>query len=203
MGRILFATGNENKLKEVREILKGLDLDVISMKQAGFDMEIEENGSTFAENAIIKANAVAEASGELILADDSGLVIDALGGKPGIYSARYLGHDTPYSEKNRKILESMERVPEEKRTARFVCAIAAVFPDGRKIVSQETFEGMIGYEIKGKNGFGYDPVFYLPELEKYSAELTEEEKNLISHRGKALRDMAAKLAILKNAGKLC
>ena len=203
MGRILFATGNENKLKEVREILKGLDLDVISMKQAGFDMEIEENGCTFAENAIIKASAVAEASGELTLADDSGLVIDALGGKPGIYSARYLGHDTQYSEKNRKILESMERVPEEKRTARFVCAIAAVFPDGRKIVSQETFEGMIGYEIKGKNGFGYDPVFYLPELEKYSAELTEEEKNLISHRGKALRDMAAKLTILKNAGKLC
>ena len=202
MRKVIFATGNKNKLEEVRQILSGLDLEVFSMKDAGFDIEIEENGSSFAENSLLKAGAVAAASGEITLADDSGLEIDAFGGEPGIYSARYMGYDTPYEEKNARILERMKNVAENERTARFVCAITAVFPDGRKIVCQESFEGIIGYEICGEHGFGYDPIFYLPELGKYSAELDPEDKNAISHRGKALREMAAKLAILKKYGKL-
>ncbi len=200
MKRIIFATGNENKLVEVREILSGLDIEVASMKSAGYDIDIVEDGTTFEENALIKARTVAAASGEITMADDSGLVIDALNGEPGIYSSRYMGKDTPYEIKNAKIIELLKDVPEEKRNARFVCAIAAVFPDGREIVSRETFEGIIGYEAKGKHGFGYDPILYLPYIGKYSAELEPEEKNSISHRGKALRDMAGKLELVKKYG---
>lgn len=187
--RLIFATGNEGKMKEVREILADTGYEILSMKEAGIDLEIVENGTTFEENAIIKAKAVMEASGELTLADDSGLEIDAFGGEPGIYSARYLGEDTSYVEKNQVILDRMGDIPEEKRSARFVCAIAAAFPNGQTRTTRGTMEGIIGYEAKGGNGFGYDPIFYLPELGKYSAQLSSEEKNKLSHRGEALRKM--------------
>lgn len=187
--RLIFATGNEGKMKEVREILADTGYEILSMKEAGIDLEIIEDGTTFEENAIIKAKAVMEASGELTLADDSGLEIDAFDGEPGIYSARYLGEDTSYVEKNQVILDRMKDIPEEKRSARFVCAIAAAFPNGQTRTTRGTMEGIIGYEAKGGNGFGYDPIFYLPELGKYSAQLSSEEKNQLSHRGEALRKM--------------
>lgn len=187
--RIIFATGNKNKIKEINEIMDGLGYEIVSMKDAGYDIDIVEDGKTFAENALIKARAVAKASGCLTLSDDSGLEIDHLGKEPGIMSARYLGHDTSYDLKNRNLLERMEGVPDEERTARFVCAVAAVFPDGREEVVVRTMEGRIAYDISGENGFGYDPIFYLPEFGKTSAEISPEEKNAISHRGQALRAM--------------
>ncbi|MDO4478474.1 MAG: RdgB/HAM1 family non-canonical purine NTP pyrophosphatase [Lachnospiraceae bacterium] len=193
MSDILFATGNKNKLIEIRRILQGTGYGVVSMKEAGYDVDIEENGSTFLENALIKARTICRLSGQITMADDSGLVIDALNGEPGIYSARYLGENTPYTEKNAIILERMAGVPEEKRTARFVCAMCAVFPDGRELTAVETFEGRIAFEVAGANGFGYDPVFYVPEAGCTSAELSEDDKNAISHRGKALRKMEALL----------
>lgn len=187
--RILFATGNENKLIEIREILADYDVEILSMKEASVEVEIIEDGKTFSENALIKAHAVCDASGEMTLADDSGLVVDALGGEPGIYSARWLGRETSYDVKNREIIRRLEGLPDEKRAARFVCSIACVTPDGRELVAEAPYEGIIGWEQKGKHGFGYDPIFYLPEYGKYSAELSPEEKNAISHRGKALRAM--------------
>ena len=192
--RIVFATGNMDKMREVRQILAGLSCDIISMAEAGCDVDIEEDGTTFEENALIKARAVADKlPGDIVLADDSGLVIDYLGGEPGIYSARYLGKDTSYHVKNMNFVERLEGVPDEERTARFVCAIAAVLPDGQELTTTGTYEGIIGYEEKGENGFGYDPVFFLPDVGKYSAELTDEEKHARSHRGKALRAMREKL----------
>ena len=191
--KLIFATGNENKMREIREILSGRGYEILSMKEAGIDVDVEENGTTFAENALIKARAISNICHELVLADDSGLEIDALGGEPGIYSARYLGHDTSYDLKNKNLIERLEGVPDEKRTARFVCAMAAVFPDGREETVVGTMEGRIGYEIAGSNGFGYDPIFYLPEYQKTSAEISPEEKNAISHRGKALRAIAERL----------
>ena len=191
--RIIFATGNEGKMREVRMILADLDYEIVSMKEAGIDVEVVEDGKTFEENALIKANAIAKETGELVLADDSGLEIDYFDKAPGVYSARYLGEDTPYEIKNKIILERMEGVPKEQRTARFVCVIAAVFPDGTEKTVRSTIEGMIGYEIKGENGFGYDPIFYLPEYGCSSAEISPEEKNRISHRGKALQKMKAML----------
>ena len=193
MNRIVFATGNEGKMREIRDILADMDAEVVSMKQAGISVEVEENGTTFEENAVIKAKAIAEFTNDIVLADDSGLEVDYLNKEPGIYSARYMGEDTPYSIKNRAILERMEGVPKEERSARFVCAIAAVLPDKEVIVVRETIEGYIGYEIAGCNGFGYDPIFYVDELGCSTAEISEEEKNLISHRGKALRVMREKL----------
>jgi len=193
MNRIVFATGNEGKMREIRDILADMDAEVVSMKQAGISAEVEENGTTFEENAVIKAKAIAEFTNDIVLADDSGLEVDYLNKEPGIYSARYMGEDTPYSVKNRAILERMEGVPKEERSARFVCAIAAVLPDKEVIVVRETIEGYIGYEIAGCNGFGYDPIFYVDELGCSTAEISEEEKNLISHRGKALRVMREKL----------
>lgn len=187
--RLIFATGNEGKMREIHEILADTGYEILSMKEAGIDLDIVEDGKTFEENAIIKAKAVMEASGELTLADDSGLEIDAFGGEPGIYSSRYLGEDTSYTEKNQIILERMKDIPEEKRSARFVCVIAAAFPDGQTYTTRGTMEGIIGYESKGGNGFGYDPIFYLPELKKYSAQLSSDEKNHLSHRGEALRKM--------------
>ena len=189
--KIVFATGNTGKMREIREILA--DLEVVSMKEIGFNMPIEENGTTFEENALIKARAVAGQCGEIVLADDSGLEVDYLNGDPGIYSARYMGEETPYSIKNAAIIERLAGVPDEKRTARFVCAIAAVFPDGQELVTLGEIQGRIDYEEKGKNGFGYDPIFYVPEFGKTTAELTDEEKNSISHRGRALRKMKEKL----------
>ena len=189
MKRTIFATGNENKMVEIREILGDLPLEILSMKQAGIRADIEENGTSFEENALIKAREVCRLAGEMVLADDSGLEIDYLNGEPGIYSARYMGENTSYRVKNKNLMERLEGVPNEKRTARFVCAIAAVFPDGKELVVRGTVEGIIGYEERGENGFGYDPIFYLPERGLTTAELPPEEKNSISHRGNALRKM--------------
>lgn len=190
MKRIIFATGNEHKMIEIRSIIGNLGYEILSMKEAGIDVDIVEDGSTFEENAMIKAKALMELTGDIVLADDSGLVIDYLNGEPGIYSSRYLGEDTSYDVKNSIILERLEGVPDDKRTARFVCAIAAAFPNGQTEVKCGTIEGIIGHEIKGENGFGYDPIFFLPERGCTTAQLTDDEKNAISHRGKALRLMA-------------
>lgn len=201
MERIVFATGNAGKMREVRMILADLGVEVASMKDAGISIDIVEDGSTYEENALIKARAVAAATDDIVLADDSGLEIDSLNGEPGVYSARYLGEDTPYSVKNANLIERLQGVPDEKRTARFVCAIAAVLPDGRELTTRAAIEGRIGYEEKGNGGFGYDPIFYVPELHKTTAELTGEEKNLVSHRGKALQLMKEELK--KNEGVDC
>ena len=189
MRRMIFATGNENKMVEIREILGELPLEIQSMKEAGVYADVDENGSTFEENALIKARAICKLAGEMVLADDSGLEIDYLDKAPGIYSARFAGEDTSYDIKNRILLDRLEGIPEEERTARFVCAVAAVFPDGTEFVVRGTVEGRIGYEEKGENGFGYDPIFYLPERGMTTAQLPPEEKNSISHRGNALRKM--------------
>lgn len=193
MKNIIFATGNAGKMKEIRQVMAELPVNVLSMKEAGVVADIVEDGKTFEENALIKARAIMKETKELTLADDSGLEIDYLNKEPGIYSARYLGEDTPYEIKNQSFLDKLKDVPMEKRTARFVCAIAAVFPDGTEKVVRATMEGAIGYEPRGENGFGYDPIFYLPERGCYSAELSLEEKNEISHRGKALRMMKEEL----------
>ena len=189
MNKIIFATSNEGKMKEVRSILEDLGMEVLSMKEAGIQMEVVEDGTTFEENAVIKATEIAKACGEIVLADDSGLEIDYLNKEPGIYSARYMGEGTSYTIKNQNLIERLEGVEDEKRTARFVCAIAAAFPDGTVEVKRGTIEGRIGYEEKGTNGFGYDPIFYVPEYGCTTAELSMEQKNEASHRGKALRMM--------------
>lgn len=196
--KIVFATGNPNKLTEIREILADMPAEIVTMKEAGADVEIVEDGADFTENALIKARTAAAALPEawadaLVLADDSGLEVDALGKEPGVYSSRYMGEDTPYDVKNAEILRRLKDVPTEERTARFVCAVAAVFPDGREETVRETIEGKIGYEPRGENGFGYDPIFYLPDLSCSTAEIPPAEKNRISHRGKALRAMAEKI----------
>ena len=187
MKKVIFATGNEGKMKESREMLGDLDIQLLSLKDAGIQADIEENGNSFEENAEIKAKAIRDLTGEIVLADDSGLEIDYLNKEPGIYSARYMGEDTSYHIKKANLIERLNGVPDEKRTARFVCAIAAAFPDGTVRTVRAAMEGRIGYEEKGENGFGYDPIFYLPEYGCSSAELSMEEKNKISHRGKALR----------------
>lgn len=193
MKKIIFATGNEGKMREIREILSDLDVEVLSMKEAGVKADIVEDGTTFEENAVIKAKTICELCGEITLADDSGLEIDYLNKEPGVYSARYMGEDTSYRIKNANLIERLEGVPDEKRTARFVCAVAAAFPDGSVKTVRETMEGRIGYEERGANGFGYDPIFFLPEYGCTSAELSMEEKNKISHRGKALRAIKEEL----------
>ena len=191
--KIIFATGNAGKLKEIREILKDLNREIVTMREAGFEGEIEENGTTFRENAEIKAKAVWEKTGGIVLADDSGLVIDYLNGEPGVYSARYMGEDTSYEIKNRNIIDRLLGAEGKERSARFVCNIAAVLPDGRVIQTEAYMEGVIAKEPAGTGGFGYDPILYLPEFGKTSAELTMEEKNRISHRGKALEAMKSAL----------
>ncbi len=203
MNTIIFATNNANKMREIRQILTGLNARILSQKEAGIQTDVEETGTTFEENALLKAHAVADKlsdpdtdpslRGAIVLADDSGLEIDALNGEPGIYSARYMGKETPYEEKNQNLLTRMDGVPEEERTARFICAVAAVFPDGTVETVQGTMEGLIAQEPAGENGFGYDPIFYLPEYGCTSAELPPEKKNEISHRGQALRKMCAVL----------
>lgn len=193
MNRIVFATGNEGKMREVREILADLGMEVISMKEAGISIDVEENGATYEENAMIKAAAVAAQTDAIVLADDSGLEIDYLGKEPGVLSARYLGENTSYRIKNANLIERLSGVPDEERTARFVCAIAACLPDGTRLTTRATIEGRIGYEERGEGGFGYDPIFYVPEFGKTTAELTAEEKNQVSHRGKALRLMKEEL----------
>ena len=193
VNRILFATGNQGKMKEVREILADLGVEVISMREAGVSAEIVEDGETFEENAVIKARTIMELTGEVTLADDSGLEIDALGGEPGVYSARYMGEDTSYHIKNNDLIRRLSQVPRQQRTARFVCSIAAAFPDGEIITTDGVIEGLIGYEEKGENGFGYDPIFVVPQLGCTTAQLSDEQKNEISHRGKALRKMKEEL----------
>lgn len=194
MKKIIFATGNKDKMKEIRMILNNPEWEILSMKEAGISADIVEDGKSFAENAMIKAQAVAALAGDaIVLADDSGLEIDYLNKEPGIYSARYMGENTDYHTKNANLIGRLEGVPDEKRSARFVCAIAAILPDGTTLESLGTIEGRIGYEEKGANGFGYDPIFYLPAYGKSTAELTDEQKNEISHRGNALRAMNEKL----------
>lgn len=195
-GRIIFATGNAGKVKEIQMIMADTGMEVLSMKEAGIVIDIEEDGSTYEENALIKARAVAAHTDAIVMADDSGLEIDYLGKEPGVHSARFMGEDTPYSVKNNALIEKLAGVSDEQRTARFVCAIAAVLPDGRELTTRATIEGRIGYEEKGSNGFGYDPIFYVPEFQKTTAELSEEEKNQVSHRGKALELMKEKLKTL-------
>ncbi len=191
--KIIFATGNEGKMKEVRMILADLGVPVLSQKEAGITVNVDENGKSFAENAIIKACAVQKLTDAIVLADDSGLEIDYLDRAPGIYSARYMGEHTSYDIKNNHILKLLSGVPPEKRTARFVCAIAAALPDGTVLTSEGVMEGEIGYKAAGRNGFGYDPIFYLPQYECTSAEISPEQKNEVSHRGKALRAMKEQL----------
>ncbi|MBR4514145.1 MAG: RdgB/HAM1 family non-canonical purine NTP pyrophosphatase [Lachnospiraceae bacterium] len=208
MKKIIFATGNENKMKEIRMILADCGYEILSMKQAGIDVDVVEDGKTFEENAAIKAKAIAatpEAEGCVVLADDSGLEIDILNKEPGIYSARYMGEDTSYDIKNKALIDRVNEatgedvsglsveelksrpVTDERRSARFVCAIAAAFPDGRVETVRGTIEGRVGYVQAGANGFGYDPIFYVPEFGCTTAELPPERKNEVSHRGNALR----------------
>ena len=191
--RIVFATGNEGKMKEIRLILADLGMEILSMKEAGANPDICENGKTFGENAEIKARAVWEETGGIVLADDSGLVVDYIGGEPGIYSARYMGEDTSYAVKNQVIIERLKGAQGNERSARFVCNIAAVLPDGSVLHTEKTMGGLIAEEPAGDGGFGYDPILYIPEFGKTSAQLTIEEKNRISHRGKALEAMKEEL----------
>lgn len=186
---MIFATGNMGKMKEIRAILGDIGEEILSMKEAGIDMDIVEDGSTFEENAIIKAKAVMERTGKLALADDSGLEIDALNKEPGIYSARYMGEDTPYEIKNSNLIERMKGVKGKDRSARFVCVIAAAFPDGEIITTRGTIEGVIAEEPAGENGFGYDPIVYVPEYGMTTGQMDPDAKNAISHRGKALTAM--------------
>ncbi|TGY97079.1 XTP/dITP diphosphatase [Petralouisia muris] len=197
MEKVIFATGNQEKIREIREILSDSCMEILSMKEIGIDLDITEDGNTFEENAMIKASALAkdlQDENAVVLADDSGLEVDYLNKEPGIYSARYMGEDTSYDIKNQNIIDRLEGVPKEQRTARFVCAIAAVFPDGSSCITRGTIEGYIGWEPAGKNGFGYDPIFYVDEYHCSTAQLSREKKNQMSHRGKALRAMREKLA---------
>ncbi len=187
--RIVFATGNADKMREIREIMSDLDCEIVSMKEIGVQPEIMEDGKTFGENAEIKARAVWSCTGGIVLADDSGLVVDYIGGAPGIYSARYMGEATSYEIKNQSIIDQLADAKGDARAARFVCNIAAVLPDGRILHTEATMEGQIAWQPAGCGGFGYDPILYLPEFGMTSAELTSEQKNRISHRGKALEAM--------------
>lgn len=198
--RIIFATGNQHKMAEIRQILGDLPVEILSMKEAGISVDIVEDGTTFEENAWIKAQAVAACCDDIVLADDSGLEIDYLNKEPGIYSARYAGEDTSYEIKNQMLLDRLQGVPREKRTARFVCAIAAAVPGREPIVVRGTIEGYIGDRTAGENGFGYDPIFYVPDLDCSTAELSPEEKNARSHRGNALRMMRERLADVLRQG---
>lgn len=187
--QVIFATTNQGKMEEIRMILADLPIEVLSLKEAGIEVDIVEDGQTFEENAIIKAKKIMELTGNLTLADDSGLEVDYLDKAPGIYSARFLGEDTPYAVKNQYILEQLNGIKKEQRTTRFVCAIAAAFPDGEVLTRRGTIEGIISDEEAGENGFGYDPIFYLPEYACTMAQISPERKNRISHRGKALKAM--------------
>ena len=195
--KIIFASNNAGKIREVKEIMQDFGKDVISLKEAGITIDIEENGTTFEENALIKCRAIHEMTGAMVLADDSGLEIDYLNKEPGVYSARYLGHDTPYDVKNQIILERLKDAEGEARSARYVCVMAAIFPDGKECTAAGTVEGQIAHAPAGEGGFGYDPVFWLPQYQKTMAELTPEEKNAISHRGRALYTLREKLAAYK------
>lgn len=193
MKRIIFATTNEGKMDEIRMIMKDVDVELCSLKDLGIKANIIENGNTFEENAIIKAKAIMEMTGEMVMADDSGLEVDYMNKEPGVYSARWLGEDTPYSVKNKRIIDNLKNVEGKERSARFVCVIAVAFPDGRVLTSKGTIEGEIAYEEKGNHGFGYDPILYVPEYGMTTGEMLPEVKNTISHRGKALTQMKNRL----------
>ncbi len=196
MKKIIFATSNEGKMKEIREILKDIEIELLSLKDTGINVDIEENGTTFEDNAIIKAKKIMELTGEMVLADDSGIEVDYMDKAPGVYSARFLGEDTSYELKNQYIIDQLAEATGEERSARFVCVIACAFPNGEIITRRATIEGFISEQISGANGFGYDPIFYVPEFKCTTAEMQPEQKNQISHRGKALRAM--KEEILKH-----
>lgn len=187
MKEIVVASTNEGKIKEIRAMLEEIGIEVKSIKDV-FDEEIdiEENGQTFQENALIKAQSICDMIHKPTLADDSGLEVDAMNGQPGIYSARFMGHDTSYDIKNQYIID---QVKGKEKGARFVCAMALCIPDEEPILIEEYFNGEIYDHIEGENGFGYDPIFYVPELQKTSASLTLEEKNQYSHRAKALKKL--------------
>lgn len=193
MKQIVFASNNKGKLDEIRFLAKNLDFEIIGMKEAGIEMDIPENGSTFLENSMIKAKTIHRLIGGIVMADDSGLCIDALGGKPGIMSARFFGTNTTYKEKFAELNRLLTDVPLDKRTAKFICAISVICEDNREISVEENMSGILLDHEVGTNGFGYDPIFFLPELSKTAAQLSEEEKNTISHRGKAFRCILAKL----------
>ena len=198
MKKLIAATKNKGKINEIQEILSDMPFQVISMEEAGITKDIEEFGSTFEENALIKAEEVCKLTGEIVMADDSGLEVDALNGAPGIYSARFAGEGASDEDKNIKLLNMLKDVPFEKRGARFVCAIAVAYPDGKSFCVRGTCEGYIGFKSEGNNGFGYDPLFYMPEFNMTTAQLAPEEKHKISHRGKALRLMVERLKIVES-----
>lgn len=189
MKKIIFATTNPGKAREVKMMMKDFDVELTTLKDEGIDVDIEETGTTFEENAIIKAKTICEMTGEIALADDSGLEVDYLDKAPGVYSSRFLGEDTPYEEKNDYIIEKLADAEGNERSARFVCSMALVFPDGSVETCSGTIEGVIGYEQKGTNGFGYDPIVYVPEYGMTTGKMDPELKNSISHRGKALEQM--------------
>lgn len=186
---MIFATTNQGKVREIKAILGDIGEDIISLKEAGISVNIVEDGTTFEENAIIKAKAIMEMTGQMVLADDSGLEVDAMNKEPGIYSARFMGEDTSYDIKNKEIIKRLEGVEGDARSARFVCVIAAAFPNGEVITTRGTIEGVIAKEQRGTNGFGYDPIVYVPEYGMTTGEMDPEQKNAISHRGKALMAM--------------
>lgn len=189
MKKIIFATTNKNKVREVNMMMEDFKVELLTMGEAGINVDIVEDGTTFEENAIIKAKTIMEMTGEIAIADDSGLEVDYLDGAPGIYSARFLGEDTSYDVKNNYIIDKLKDVKGKDRSARFVCAMAVAFPNGEVLTCKGTIEGVIAYEQKGKNGFGYDPIVYVPEYEMTTGEMSPKLKNSISHRGKALEQM--------------
>ncbi len=198
MRTIVVATQNAGKIVEIKKILEDLDVEVKSMGEVGIHIDIQETGTTFCENAIIKAEALKQYTDALILADDSGLEIDYLEKAPGVYSARYLGEDTPYKIKNQMILDKLKDVPKEQRTARFVCTMAVTAKDMQPITTCGVIEGYIGEEARGTNGFGYDPIFFVEEYNTSTAEMCSDLKNKISHRGQALRQMKERLKEILN-----
>lgn len=199
MKTIIFATQNEGKVKEIKEIMADMNINIMTMKEAGINIDVIEDGITFEANAIKKAEEIMKMSGHIVMADDSGLEIDYFGKAPGVYSARYLGKDTPYEEKNSIILDKMKDVPIQKRGARFICAIATAFPHQETIVTSGVMEGIIGCESVGSGGFGYDPIFFAEGLKTSTAHISPQLKNEISHRGKALRAMKIQLKkVLEN-----
>lgn len=198
--KVILASKNQHKLTELSAILSQLGFEIALESEYGLDIDVEETGTTFEENSFLKADAVMKASGLPVLADDSGLMVDALDGAPGVYSARY-GHKASDKERTAYLLENMKNVPEERRGAKFVCVITCLFPDGRKIVARGECPGVIARTPHGENGFGYDPVFYLPELGMTYAELPSEQKNAISHRARALQDFCRKYQEVQNHDK--
>ena len=198
--KVILASKNQHKLTELSAILSQLGFEIALESEYGLDIDVEETGTTFEENSFLKADAVMKASGLPVLADDSGLMVDALDGAPGVYSARY-GHKASDKERTAYLLENMKDVPEERRGAKFVCVITCLFPDGRKIVARGECPGVIARAPHGENGFGYDPVFCLPELGMTYAELPSEQKNAISHRARALQDFCRKYQEVQNHDK--